>query len=148
MDPGAHLPLLALDDMGYSDLGCYGAEIKTPNLDRLASKSLRFTDSYNTARCCPSRAALLTGLYSPQAGMGGMNNDQKKRSHSGTFRIRLCHFLPVSILLCYDDCRDATVRKMRRSEARTGSTPSRSCSISGGARSRQEEFGQRFQAAF
>ncbi|MBI4581514.1 MAG: arylsulfatase [Planctomycetes bacterium] len=60
------------DDMGFSDLGCYGAEIATPNLDRLAAGGLRFTQFYNTARCCPTRAALLTGLYQHQAGIGAM----------------------------------------------------------------------------
>lgn len=58
------------DDMGFSDLGCYGSEIQTPNLDGLASGGLRFTQFYNTARCCPTRASLLTGLYPHQAGMG------------------------------------------------------------------------------
>src|SRR6187455_1331045 len=62
------------DDMGFSDLGCYGGEIGTPNLDRLAANGLRFTQFYNTARCCPTRAALLTGLYPHQAGMGHMTN--------------------------------------------------------------------------
>src|SRR4029079_14843600 len=51
------------DDLGYSDLGCYGSEIQTPNLDGLAKNGLRFTQFYNTARCWPSRAALLTGYY-------------------------------------------------------------------------------------
>ena len=60
------------DDMGFSDLGCYGSEIKTPNLDRLAENGIRFTQFYNTARCCPTRASLLTGLYPHQAGMGWM----------------------------------------------------------------------------
>jgi arylsulfatase A-like enzyme len=60
------------DDMGISDLGCYGGEIETPNLDRLAAGGLRFTQFYNTGRCCPTRAALLTGLYSHQAGIGHM----------------------------------------------------------------------------
>ena len=78
-----NIVVILADDMGYSDLGCYGSEIKTPNLDRLASKGLRFTNFYNTARCCPSRAALLTGVYSHQAGMGGMNNDQKKPGYRG-----------------------------------------------------------------
>ena len=64
--------LILADDMGYSDLGCYGSEIKTPNLDRLAANGLRFTRFYNTARCCPTRTSLLTGLYPHQAGMGGM----------------------------------------------------------------------------
>ena len=60
------------DDLGYSDLGCYGSEIATPNLDRLAAGGLRFTQFYNVGRCCPSRASLLTGLYPHQAGVGGM----------------------------------------------------------------------------
>src|SRR6201986_84733 len=60
------------DDIGFNDLGCLGSEIQTPNLDALAADGLRFTQFYNTARCCPSRAALLTGLYSHQAGVGHM----------------------------------------------------------------------------
>ena len=52
------------DDMGYSDIGCYGSEIDTPNLNTLAENGLRFTQFYNTARCCPTRASLLTGLLS------------------------------------------------------------------------------------
>ncbi|MEW4452395.1 arylsulfatase [Bremerella sp. JC817] len=60
------------DDMGYSDIGCYGGEIKTPTLDTLADSGLRFTQFYNTARCCPTRASLLTGLYPHQAGIGHM----------------------------------------------------------------------------
>jgi arylsulfatase A-like enzyme len=64
--------IILCDDMGFSDLGCYGSEIHTPNLDSLAAGGLRFTEFYNTARCCPSRASLLTGLYSHQAGMGHM----------------------------------------------------------------------------
>src|SRR5579862_6422223 len=67
--------LIMADDMGFSDLGCYGSEIATPNLDRLAAEGIRFTQFYNTARCCPSRAALLTGLYSHQAGIGHMVAD-------------------------------------------------------------------------
>jgi arylsulfatase len=58
------------DDIGYSDIGPYGSEIKTPSLDRLASEGVRFTHFYNTARCSPSRASLLTGLYPHQAAMG------------------------------------------------------------------------------
>ena len=56
--------------MGFSDIGCYGSEIPTPNLDKLAADGLRFTQFYNTGRCCPTRASFLTGLYSHQAGMG------------------------------------------------------------------------------
>lgn len=63
------------DDVGYSDIGCYGGEIHTPNLDALASGGVRFTQFYNTARCCPTRASLLTGLYAHQAGIGHMVDD-------------------------------------------------------------------------
>jgi arylsulfatase len=58
--------LILADDLGYSDLGCYGSEIATPNLDGLANKGVRFTQFYNTARCWPSRAALLSGYYAQQ----------------------------------------------------------------------------------
>ncbi|MEM9721868.1 MAG: arylsulfatase, partial [Bacteroidota bacterium] len=68
--------LIMGDDMGYSDLGCYGGEIQTPNLDQLAANGLRFTQFYNTARCCPTRASLLTGLYPQQAGIGHMVSDR------------------------------------------------------------------------
>ena len=60
------------DDLGYSDLGCYGSEIQTPRLDDLAQNGIRFTQMYNAGRCCPSRASLLTGLYQHQAGIGFM----------------------------------------------------------------------------
>ncbi len=63
------------DDMGYTDLGCYGGEIATPALDALAAKGLRYSQFYNTSRCCPTRASLLTGLYAHQAGIGQMVND-------------------------------------------------------------------------
>jgi len=66
--------LIVSDDLGYSDLGCYGGEIQTPNLDRLASRGLRFTQFYNYARCCPTRASLMTGLYPHQTGIGHMTN--------------------------------------------------------------------------
>ena len=67
--------LVLADDMGFSDIGCYGSEIHTPNLDRLAFDGLRFSQMYNVARCCPSRAALLTGLNPHQAGVGHMANN-------------------------------------------------------------------------
>ena len=68
--------LILADDMGYSDIGCYGGEINTPALDQLAANGLRFTQFYNGARCCPSRASLLTGLYPQQAGIGHMEYDR------------------------------------------------------------------------
>ena len=70
-----NIVLILADDMGYSDLGCYGGEINTPNLDQLADEGVRFTQFYNAARCCPTRASLLSGLYPHQAGMGAMIND-------------------------------------------------------------------------
>ncbi|MDR3401156.1 MAG: arylsulfatase [Chthoniobacter sp.] len=68
--------IILVDDLGYSDLGCYGGEIRTPNLDSLAADGLRFTQFYNCARCCPARASLLTGLYPHQAGIGLMTSDR------------------------------------------------------------------------
>jgi len=68
--PRPNIILILSDDMGYSDIGCYGGEISTPTLDRLAGNGLRFSQFYNTARCCPTRASLLTGLYPAQTGMG------------------------------------------------------------------------------
>src|SRR4051794_37053996 len=67
-----NIVIILADDMGYSDLGCYGSEISTPNIDRLASQGVRMTQFYNSARCCPSRAALLTGRYPHQVGVGAM----------------------------------------------------------------------------
>jgi len=61
--------LILVDDMGWSDIGCYGGEINTPNIDSLAKNGLRFTQMYNTAKCMSSRACLLTGLYAQQCGM-------------------------------------------------------------------------------
>lgn len=72
--------LIMSDDMGFSDIGCYGGEINTPTLDGLAAGGLRFTQFYNTSRCCPTRASLLTGLYPHQAGVGWMMTD---RGHEG-----------------------------------------------------------------
>lgn len=71
--PQPNILLIMVDDMGYSDLGCYGGEIQTPTLDRLASQGVRLARFYNCAQCCPTRASLLSGLYPHQAGMGDMN---------------------------------------------------------------------------
>ncbi len=75
--------LIMADDMGYTDIGCYGSEIKTPRLDQLAKRGIRFTQFYNTSRCCPTRAALLTGLYSHQAGIGLMTGDRGYDAYRG-----------------------------------------------------------------
>jgi arylsulfatase len=78
-----NIVLIMADDMGYSDIGCYGGEINTPNLNRLAAGGVRFTQFYNTARCCPTRASLMTGLYQHQAGVGHMMNDRGYDSYRG-----------------------------------------------------------------
>ncbi len=75
--------LIMADDMGYSDIGCYGGEIHTPNLDGLAAGGVRFTQFYNTARCCPTRASLMSGLYQHQAGVGHMMSDRGYDSYRG-----------------------------------------------------------------
>ncbi len=71
-DSRPNIVLIMADDMGFSDLGCYGGEIKTPNLDAIAAKGIRFTQFYNNAKCAPTRASLLTGLYSQAVGTGAM----------------------------------------------------------------------------
>ena len=78
-----NIVIIMADDMGFSDIGCYGGEIETPTLDALAASGLRFTQFYNTGRCCPTRAALLTGLYPHQAGIGHMMNDRKLPGYRG-----------------------------------------------------------------
>lgn len=78
-----NIVLILADDMGFSDIGCYGSEIPTPNLDRLAAGGVRFTQFYNTARCCPSRASLLTGAYPHQAAVGHMMEDKQLEGYQG-----------------------------------------------------------------
>lgn len=82
-DARPNIILIMSDDMGYSDIGCYGGEIKTPNLDSLAAGGMRFTQFYNTGRCCPTRASLLTGLYPHQAGIGHMVSDYGLPQYQG-----------------------------------------------------------------
>jgi arylsulfatase A-like enzyme len=81
--PRPNIVLILADDLGYSDLGCYGSEIATPNLDRLARSGMQFTQFYTTPRCCPSRAALLTGLYPQEAGVGAMMEDRGVPGYRG-----------------------------------------------------------------
>src|SRR4051812_19180084 len=83
-----NIVVILSDDMGFSDLGCYGGEIRTPNLDALAQSGVRFTQFYNTARCCPTRAALLTGLYPHQAGIGHMMEDKGRDGYRGDLNRR------------------------------------------------------------
>ena len=78
-----NIVLILADDMGYSDLGCYGSEIQTPNIDSMAADGIRFSQMYNMARCCPTRASLLTGLYPHQAGVGHMVGDYGVPEYQG-----------------------------------------------------------------
>jgi arylsulfatase A-like enzyme len=87
-DKSPNIVLIMADDMGYSDIGCYGGEIRTPNLDGLATGGLRFTQFYNTARCCPTRASLMTGLYQHQAGVGHMMSDNGYDGYRGDLNNR------------------------------------------------------------
>ena len=83
-----NIVIILVDDMGFSDLGCYGSEIPTPNIDALAAGGVRFTQFYNTARCSPTRASLLTGLYPHQAGMGHLDSEVHPGSKGTTGRLR------------------------------------------------------------
>lgn len=78
-----NIVLILADDMGFSDLGCYGSEIFTPNVDALAKGGLRFAQFYNSARCCPTRAALMTGVYPHQTGVGHMMEDRNLPGYRG-----------------------------------------------------------------
>lgn len=99
---GAERPniiLILADDLGFSDIGCYGGEIRTPNIDKLAANGLRFSQFYNGARCCPTRASLLTGLYAHQAGVGHMVDDYargvRQRMNSAAYTDRLSPSAPT-----------------------------------------------------
>ena len=83
-DNRPNILIILADDLGYSDLGCYGGEIETPNLDALAENGIRFNSFYNTSRSCPTRASLLTGLYQHQAGIGRMTFNDHLRGYEGT----------------------------------------------------------------
>lgn len=86
MKPAPRKPniiIILADDMGYSDIGSFGSEIATPNLDAMARGGLKMTQFYNTSRCCPTRASLLTGLYPHQAGVGHMVNEREHPSYRG-----------------------------------------------------------------
>ncbi|HJQ78757.1 MAG TPA: arylsulfatase [Lacipirellulaceae bacterium] len=80
--------VILIDDMGWSDFGCYGSEISTPHIDALAAGGVRFTQFYNTARCSPTRASLMTGLYPHQAGMGHLDNTVFENSKGTQGRLR------------------------------------------------------------
>ena len=74
-----HIILIMVDDMGFSDLGYHGSEIQTPNLDGLAARGVRFSQFYNSGRCCPTRATLMTGLHPHQVGIGHMTRSPNSK---------------------------------------------------------------------
>src|SRR5690606_32620132 len=76
--PRPNIVVILVDDMGFSDIGCYGGEIETPHIDRLAEQGLRFTQFCNYGRCCPTRAALMTGLHPHQVGIGHMTEPPER----------------------------------------------------------------------
>ena len=78
-----NIVVIMADDMGFSDIGCYGGEVHTPNIDYLATNGLRYRQFYNTSRCCPTRASLLTGLYNQQAGIGKMTDAEDEPGYLG-----------------------------------------------------------------
>lgn len=91
-----NIVLILNDDMGYSDIGCYGGEIQTPNLDRLAANGLRFSQFYNTARCSPSRASLLTGLHPHQTGIGILTYNFGPEGYAGNLN-KQCVTIPEAL---------------------------------------------------
>ncbi len=91
-----NIVLILNDDMGFSDIGCYGGEIDTPNLDRLAANGLRFSQFYNTARCSPSRASMLTGLHPHQTGVGILTYDSGPEGYAGNLNHR-CVTIPQAL---------------------------------------------------
>src|SRR5690349_8088543 len=96
--------LILVDDMGFSDIGCYGGEVRTPNLDRLAAGGVRLSQFYNTARCSPSRASLLTGLHPHQTGIGILTNDDRPRGYPGTINDRCVTIAEVLKAAGYATC--------------------------------------------
>ena len=124
--PRPNIVLIMADDMGYSDLGSYGGEIDTPNLDRLASNGVRFTQFYNTSRCCPTRASLMTGLYPHQAGVGRMTFDQQLPGYRG---VLARHAVTVAEALRAADYHTAMVGKWHLSP--TKDSPENALWVSG-----------------
>ena len=100
-----NIVVILVDDMGFSDLGCYGSEIPTPNLDALAKNGLRFTQFYNTGRCCPTRASLLTGQNTHQAGEGHMPHDKAEPRDRGRSVAQMLAAEAVRLRAACSQCR-------------------------------------------
>lgn len=104
---GAEKPniiVILCDDLGYSDIGCYGGEIDTPNLDAMAESGVKFTQFYNAARCCPTRASILTGLYPHQAGVGHMDSDHGFPAYQGYLNENCVSIADVMQSAGYETC--------------------------------------------
>ncbi|MBN1673818.1 MAG: arylsulfatase [Kiritimatiellae bacterium] len=99
-----NIVLILCDDMGFSDIGCYGGEVSTPNLDRLAAGGVRFSQFYNSARCCPTRASLLTGLHPHQAGVGWMTGNLGFPAYQGALNDRCVTIADVLRQAGYRTC--------------------------------------------
>lgn len=84
MTSSPDIVLIVADDMGFSDLGCYGGEVDTPSIDRLARTGVRMTQFYTTPRCSPSRASLLTGMHPHQGGIEILNHDDGPEGYRGS----------------------------------------------------------------
>lgn len=93
--PRPNIIIIMADDMGYSDIGCYGSEISTPNLDKLADSGIKLKNFYNAGRCCPTRASLLTGNYSHSVGMGLMVTFEDQKVPKGSYQGYLDHNVPT-----------------------------------------------------
>ncbi|GAH68579.1 unnamed protein product, partial [marine sediment metagenome] len=100
------------DDMGYSDLGCTGSEIETPNLDRMAKNGVLFTNFYNTSRCCPSRASLLTGQYQWDAGMGHMDTNDSEYPEWESIVNKEEEALEMAVYAAMVDCMDQNIGRL------------------------------------
>ncbi|HEY3064101.1 MAG TPA: arylsulfatase [Chloroflexota bacterium] len=96
--------LIVADDLGYSDLGCYGGEIRSPNLDALGREGVRLSHFYNTARCSPSRASLLTGLHPHQTGIGVLTNDDRPVGYPGSLNRRCATVAEILASAGYRTC--------------------------------------------
>jgi len=111
--------IIMADDMGFSDIGCYGSEISTPNLDKLAANGLKLRNFYNAGRCCPTRASLLTGKYSHAVGMGNMVTFEDQKVPKGSYQ----GYLDPNIPTIAEDLRTAGYNTYMTGKWHVGESP-------------------------